>query len=727
MNDEIIALEQVNLDRYPGIRPFQKGESALFFGRESEVEELLHSIKVHDIMVLYSKSGLGKSSLVNAGLSPRLLEENIHPIDIRFHASAEKKPYDKILSEVKCLIPKKDLEAVPASLKDDLWALFSQWHGSEIPLLIFDQFEEFFYYDRSVQGEAIAQLAGLLSKKVPDYLFEKLSKEKFDNEGQRRSFLNKPPVKLLFLIRSDKLSYLGELSNKLPQILSNRYHLKPLGMEKAEQAISMPAQLINEAIRFNTHPYEYSDASLKIILRSLSNKDNEIESSQLQIVCQEMEKIAEEKWKGNEDEIVILPDDFGGEKGIKKIINDFYWNQLGKLQVNKKLSLSDDDIKVVRNLIENELLSGNKRIIQSDDRVYEMLSKINPGKLELDGVKKEVALVEELLNLRLIRVEESHLGKVLEISHDTLVESIVEAREERIKKEQAEKLIEQQKELEEEKKRLEKEIKLKEKARAEREKAQMERERALAAEQKARISESEALRAKGEALKAKEDAEDAWQIALQENKKMLKARKKLRFTLAVMVILFIGVLLLLIHANNIRLQNKLRTANEFIKKGNYSEAKKELHFSDATRGINRLINFPGLDSMASLNARISNLTIKSEKYDSLIEKANRYINESGDSLKYAYELYKEAEALQYEPAAAEKSMKILLMQLRTRMNKAFEWYVDKAEAFSAAEKREDAQEAMKIAGSLNIDTAIGKNIFYMEKYRNLLKEISEQK
>lgn len=720
MNDENVALDElVSLDRYPGIRPFQKGESALFFGRDAEVEELLHSIKVHDIMVLYSKSGLGKSSLVNAGLSPRLLEENIHPIDIRFLTSPETNPYARILCEVKCLISKEDLEAVPAMLQNDLWALFSQWNRSEIPLLIFDQFEEFFYYDRSVQAEAIAQLAALLSKKVPDYILEKLSTEKFANEDQRRSFLNKPPVKLLFLIRSDKLSYLGELSNKLPQILSNRYHLKPLGMEKAEQAISMPAQLMNEAIRFNTHPYEYSDASLNIILKSLSNKENEIESSQLQIVCQEMEKIAEEKRKGNEEDIVINPGDFGEEKGIKKIINDFYWNQLRKLQANKKLSLSDEDIKVVRNLIENELLSGNKRIIQSAARVYEKLSRTNPGKLKLDGVEKEVVLVEELLNLRLIRVEESHLGKVLEISHDTLVESIVEAREERIKKKQAEKLIQQQKELEEEKKRLEKEIKLKEKARSEREKAQIEREKAIAAEQKAMQSESEAL-------KAKEEAEAAWQIALQENNKVLKTRKKLRITLVVMAILLIGVLLLLIHANNMRLQKKLSTANEFIKKGNYSEAKIELHFSDATRGINKLINLQALDSLASLNMRINELTVRSEKYDKYIVEAERYINESGDSLRYAYELYKKAEALQYEPANAEKSMKILFMQLRVRMNKSFEWHVDKAEAFSAAEKKNEAKEAMDIAGSLIVDTAIVHNVFYMEKYRSLKAEIEHK-
>ncbi|MBO9203854.1 MULTISPECIES: nSTAND1 domain-containing NTPase [Niastella] len=713
--------KRVSLDRYPGIRPFRKEEAALFFGRNSEVEELLHSVKVHDLLVLYSKSGLGKSSLVNAGLSPRLLEENVLPIDIRFLTSAEKSPYRKILNEVKSWIPKDVIGEMPEALQNDLWAIFSQWQRPETPILIFDQFEEFFYYDRLLQEEVITHLSYIMSTKIPDQVINKLINSTFRDENKKQDYLTKPPVKMLFLIRSDRLSLLGDLSIKLPQILSNRYHLKPLGVQKAEQAISMPAQLMNnEVIEFNTNPYEYSLASLKIILTTLSNKDNEIESSQLQIVCQELEKIAERK-RGNYDgEIVIEPDDFGGERGIKKIINDFYWNQLKKLQTNEKLQLSDGDIKVVRNLIENELLSGNKRIIQSAARVNEILCKTNPNKVKIDDVDKEVYLTDELLKLRLIRDEESHLGKVFEISHDTLVESIVEAREERKKKEQAEQLMQKNKELEEEKRRVEKEIRLKEKARTEREKA-------LAAEQNA-------IEAERKALHAKAEAESAWQIAIEEERnavseknKVLKTRKRLRIVLVIMAILLITVLGLLFYANNNRIENKFRNATGRINTGNYEEAKRELGFAKGSSGFFWwLINWPALDRYRLLNAKIDTLIKHSRQYETLLQLAARYQTEKGDSLYYAYGLYHQAARLGFTPANSEKSIGLLLKQLKMDMGASYNRYVDKAEAFWAAGAVNETKYALNIAESLLVDNFLVPAKYYHDKYSNLKKELEHK-
>ncbi|RYF94466.1 MAG: hypothetical protein EOO02_23650, partial [Chitinophagaceae bacterium] len=156
MTDTQEIIKDLVKDRYPGIRPFKKGESELFFGRNTEVEELLHSIKVHDTLVLYSKSGLGKSSLVNAGLIPRLLEENIFPIDIRF-LSTEESPYQKIISEVKACIPEEVLSAIPETFRENLWVLLNHWHRNETPVLIFDQFEEFFYYSQAMQAETISK------------------------------------------------------------------------------------------------------------------------------------------------------------------------------------------------------------------------------------------------------------------------------------------------------------------------------------------------------------------------------------------------------------------------------------------------------------------------------------------------------------------------------------------------------------------------------------------
>lgn len=204
-----------------------------------------------------------------------------------------------------------------------------------------------------------------------------------------------------------------------------------------------------------------------MILHSLSNKDGEIESSQLQIICQELEEIAENKFsinkteKGEVAEITIETSDFGGQAGIKEILNRFYWKQIDKLACDKELmqlekegrksaglpsatkyynskkysTPADNNVVVqIRILIENELVSGNKRIIQSETKVREFLQNVYPSVTQIGDRDKADVIIDKLLDLRLIREEDSHLGKVYEISHDTLLESVIKARAERRKK-----------------------------------------------------------------------------------------------------------------------------------------------------------------------------------------------------------------------------------------------------------------------------------------------------
>lgn len=57
---------------YRGLRPFREEDAALFHGRDDEVEELLELLAKQDMIAIAGPSGSGKSSLVRAGLLPRL-------------------------------------------------------------------------------------------------------------------------------------------------------------------------------------------------------------------------------------------------------------------------------------------------------------------------------------------------------------------------------------------------------------------------------------------------------------------------------------------------------------------------------------------------------------------------------------------------------------------------------------------------------------------------------
>lgn len=59
--------------RFPGINPFQTEEQDRFFGRDDDIRELHALIALEKVVVLFGKSGHGKSSLLNAGIVPRFL------------------------------------------------------------------------------------------------------------------------------------------------------------------------------------------------------------------------------------------------------------------------------------------------------------------------------------------------------------------------------------------------------------------------------------------------------------------------------------------------------------------------------------------------------------------------------------------------------------------------------------------------------------------------------
>ncbi len=57
---------------YVGLRPFERHESLLFFGREEQVDQLLDKLGETHFLTVLGLSGSGKSSLVRAGLLPAL-------------------------------------------------------------------------------------------------------------------------------------------------------------------------------------------------------------------------------------------------------------------------------------------------------------------------------------------------------------------------------------------------------------------------------------------------------------------------------------------------------------------------------------------------------------------------------------------------------------------------------------------------------------------------------
>ena len=76
--------------RYPGVQPFKTSDQAIFFGRDADRDKLYNLIQLEKLVVLFAKSGYGKSSLLNAGIMPLLTDANkaekfrFMPLEVRF-------------------------------------------------------------------------------------------------------------------------------------------------------------------------------------------------------------------------------------------------------------------------------------------------------------------------------------------------------------------------------------------------------------------------------------------------------------------------------------------------------------------------------------------------------------------------------------------------------------------------------------------------------------------
>jgi hypothetical protein len=80
---------------WPGLDSFGERDTHYFHGRESENAELLRMLGRQPLTVLFGRSGLGKTSLINAGLFPALRERGFVPVYIQLDFSDDRPPLSK--------------------------------------------------------------------------------------------------------------------------------------------------------------------------------------------------------------------------------------------------------------------------------------------------------------------------------------------------------------------------------------------------------------------------------------------------------------------------------------------------------------------------------------------------------------------------------------------------------------------------------------------------------
>ena len=231
--------------RYPGIRAFERNERHVFFGRRLEARKLFNMVKAKPLVVLFAKSGIGKSSLINAGVEPLLEKDYFQVIKVRLQTTAVS-PIDLVKNELSSYVDQSKLDQ--HAKQEGLWEYlkacsFKKGEEEVTPVLVFDQFEEFFEHDSKDQLALNQELADMVSDRLPERIRASLRTISFRERTQEQLDWHSPiPVKIIFAIRSDRMSLMDDMSRKIPSILHHRFHLKPLGIAAAREAIVEPAR-----------------------------------------------------------------------------------------------------------------------------------------------------------------------------------------------------------------------------------------------------------------------------------------------------------------------------------------------------------------------------------------------------------------------------------------------------------------------------------------------------
>lgn len=230
---------------FKALDSYEEKDSESFFGREKESTLLSKKIEQQVVMLLYGKSGVGKSSLINAGIKP-LVRKNFLPITIRTQNLIDTNDLTAVLIDlIKSAV--EECGCSVSSLIDEQVERKSVWEylksheflksGEAItPLLIFDQFEEIFHNGRGKNGvykPAVSELIKSLGVLAADYAPDELvDSERYDHYLDLDDITN---YRILLAAREEYIPDLESLVPIVPALgsSSNRFRLDSFNYAQA--------------------------------------------------------------------------------------------------------------------------------------------------------------------------------------------------------------------------------------------------------------------------------------------------------------------------------------------------------------------------------------------------------------------------------------------------------------------------------------------------------------
>ncbi len=342
---------------------FDEKDAAIFFGRTSEIKDVCADVLAHRLTILYAKSGTGKTSLVKAGMIPRLRREGYLVVYARTLQ-------DDPLADVKHAVNACLKHAVAAPHATTLSAFLAQVaeRDSRPLILILDQFEEFFLrFSPPVRKNFIGELARVHTANMP--------------------------VNLVISMREDFFGELSEMAAYIPSTFNNRFRLEPLTEKQARESIEGPVGLFG---------ITYEEGLLEQMIADLSQEG--IEPPQLQIVCDRL-------WhRLPQGHTVISHAMYTQTGGARQILSGYVTEALEEFSYTQER-------QVAKTILKELVTSQQTKILLDLKSLQEKLAaKFLPDVIE--------QVLRRLTNCRLVRTLERDDGLSYELAHEYLIETI---------------------------------------------------------------------------------------------------------------------------------------------------------------------------------------------------------------------------------------------------------------------------------------------------------------
>jgi WD40 repeat protein len=409
--DARIVIDEQN--PWPGLAAFSEAAERFFNGRDAERQELRRLVSQATLTVLFGKSGLGKSSLIQAGLFPTLERDHLLPVYIRFNVrEREVALIDQARHAFLEALDARGVEASPIGESETLWEylhranleLWSRQNRLLVPLFVFDQFEEVFTLgaeNPAAIAELRRDLADLIENRIPSQLAARIEGSV---EASQHMELHAQPYKVLVSLREDFLPAAEGWKRELPSIMRNRLRLLPMSADQALAAVHDTApHLVDRALAREI--VEFVSAAQQVgcmVLAGLTDEpdDREVEPALLSLVCHGLNEKRKAQNKRKFDEALL-------QGTGQAIIADYY---------NEAVESLPDSVHIY---IESELITerGFRRPSNVDDAIG--VHHVTYAQLRL------------LVDRRLLRIEPRQGSEWVELTHDLLSTVVREHRDSR--------------------------------------------------------------------------------------------------------------------------------------------------------------------------------------------------------------------------------------------------------------------------------------------------------